>query len=91
VLLHGYFAGSSWIPTLTNVILLISLTPQMILDYSGLTHSIHIIFGGFGLTTDFASMLFGISAQRHIVKLTGYLTLMRWWGAFLLSLYIPNI
>ena len=91
VLLYGYFAGSSWILTLTNVILLISLTPQMILDYSGLTHSIHIIFGGFGLTTGFASMLFGISAQRHIAKLTGYITLMCWWGAFLLSLYVPSI
>lgn len=38
VLLHGYFAGSSLILTLINTILLITLTPQMILDYSGLTH-----------------------------------------------------
>ena len=91
VLLHGYFAGSSLILTLINVILLITLTPQMILDYSGLTHSIHIIFGGFGLTTGFASMLFGIAAQRHIAKLTGYITLGCWWGAFILSLYIPSI
>lgn len=80
VLLHGYFAGSSWILTLINVILLITLTPQMILDYSGLIHSVHIIFGGFGLLTGFTSMLFGIAAQRHIAKVTGYITLVRWWG-----------
>ena len=79
-LLHGYFAGSSWILTLINVILLINLTPQMILDYSGLIHSVHIIFGGFGLLTGFTSMLFGIAAQRHIAKVTGYITLVRWWG-----------
>ena len=91
VLIHGYFAGSSWILTLISVILLITLTPQMILDYSGLIHSIHIIFGGFGMTTGFSSMLFGIAAQRHIAKLTGYLTLVCWWGAFILSLYIPSI
>jgi len=91
VLIHGYFTGSSWILTLINVILLITLTPQMILDYSGLIHSIHIIFGGFGMTTGFSSMLFGIAAQRHIAKLTGYLTLVCWWGAFILSLYIPSI
>ena len=91
VLLHGYFAGSSWILTLINVILLSTLTPQMILDYSGLTHSIHIIFGGLGMITGFTSMLFGISAQRHIAKLTGYFTLAFWWGAFILSLFIPSI
>ncbi|MFW9949864.1 MAG: hypothetical protein ACFFKA_07050 [Candidatus Thorarchaeota archaeon] len=91
VLLHGYFAGSSWILSLLNVIFLISLTPQMILDYSGLIHSMHIIFGGFGIVTGFASMLFGVAAQRHIAKLTGYITLVCWWGAFLLSLYISSI
>ena len=90
-LLHGYFAGSSWILTLIKIILLVTLTPQMILDYSGLTHSIHIIFGGFGMVTGFTSMLFGIAAQRHVAKLTGYITLVFWWGAFLLSLYINSI
>jgi len=91
VLLHGYFTGSSWILTLINVILLITLTPQMILDYSGLIHSVHIIFGGFGLLTGLRSMLFGIAAQRHIAKVTGYITLVCWWGAFILSLYLPSI
>ena len=91
VLLHGYFAGSSWILTLINIILLITLSPQMILDYSGLIHSIHIMFGGFGTVTVFTSMLFGIAAQRHIAKFTGYITLVCWWGAFLLSLYIPSV
>jgi len=91
VLLHGYFVGSSWILTLINVILLITLTPQMILDYSGLIHSVHIMFGGFGLLTGLTSMLFGIAAQRHIAKVTGYITLVCWWGAFLLSLYLPSI
>ena len=57
-LLHGYFAGSSWILTLINVILLITLTPQMILDYSGLIHSVHIIFGGFGLLTGLTVSLY---------------------------------
>lgn len=91
VLLHGYFAGSSWIFTLINAILLITMTPQMILDYSGLTHSIHILFGGLGMITGFTSLLFGIAAQRHIAKVTGYITLVCWWGAFLLSLYLPSI
>lgn len=91
VLFHGYFAGFSWILSLINVILIITLTPQMIIDYSGLSHSIHIIFGGLGMIAGFTSMLFGIAAQRHIAKLTGYFTLMFWWGAFILSLYIPSI
>jgi len=47
----------------------------MILDYSGLTHSIHIIFGDLGMITGFTSMLFGITVERHIAKLTGYFTL----------------
>jgi len=63
----------------------------MILDYSGLIHSVHIIFGGFGLLTGLTSMLFGIAAQRHIAKVTGYITLVCWWGAFILSLYLPSI
>ena len=63
VVLHGYFSGSSWILTLINVIFLITLTPQMILDYSGLIHSIHTLFGGFCMTRGFTSMLFGIAAQ----------------------------
>jgi len=91
VLLHGYFAGSSWILSLINVILLITLTPQMILDYSGPTHSMHIIFGGLGMITGFISMLFEISGQRHIAKLTGYFTLAFWWGAFILSWLILSI
>lgn len=91
VLVHGYFAGSSWILSLINVIFLITLTPQMILDYSGFSHSIHIILGGLGMITGFASMLYGIAAQRTIAKLTGYFTLIFWWGAFILSLYIPRI
>ena len=91
VVLHGYFAGSSWILTLISIILLITLTPQMILDYSGLIHSIHTLFGGFGMTTGFTSMIFGIAAQRHIAKVTGYPTLVCWWSGFLLSLYLPSI
>jgi len=91
VLLYGYFAGSSWILSLINIIFLITMTPQMILNYSGFTHLIHILFGGLGMFTSFVSMLFGIAAQRNIAKFTGYFILIFWWSAFLLSLYIPSI
>jgi len=49
------------------------------------------MFESLGMVTGFASMLFGIAAQRNIAKLTGYFTLVFWWGAFILSLYIPNM
>ncbi|MFW9951534.1 MAG: hypothetical protein ACFFKA_15565, partial [Candidatus Thorarchaeota archaeon] len=88
VLWHGYLAGSSWFVTLLNVILLVTLSQKEILDYSGLIHAIHILLGAFGLASGFVSMLFGISGQRYLAKLTGYFTLAGWWGAFLLGLFI---
>jgi len=88
---HGYSAGSSWILTLTNVILLITLTPEQMNDYSGLIHSFHIFCGGIGLSFGFASLLFGISGQRRLAKLTGYITLACWWVALLLGLLLPDI
>ncbi|MGB5909912.1 MAG: hypothetical protein WBH31_01825 [Promethearchaeia archaeon] len=91
VLYHGFGAGSSWIITLTNVILLITLTPQMMTDYSGWIHTFHIVAGAIGLGAGFASMLFGISGQRYNAKLTGFITLGCWWGAFLLGFFIQGI
>ena len=90
VLHHGYFAGSldNYIDKYnsfncfnssddTGLFMIDSFNP--------------IIFGGFGMVTGFTSMLFGIATRRHIAKLTGYITRVFWWGAFLLSLYIPSI
>ncbi|MCP4761887.1 MAG: hypothetical protein GY870_08895 [archaeon] len=88
VLYHGYSAGSAWILTLINVIVLFTLTPAMMLSYSGLLHAVHIICGGVGLTFGFASALFGISGQRRLAKVSGYTTLACWWTAYLLSIFI---
>lgn len=91
VLYHGFGAGSSWIITLTNVILLITLTPERMNNYSGWIHSFHIVGGAIGLGAGFASMLFGISGQRFNAKLTGYITLGCWWGAFLSGFFIQGV
>ncbi|MFW9785627.1 MAG: hypothetical protein ACFFFB_25315 [Candidatus Heimdallarchaeota archaeon] len=50
----------------------------MVLYYSGLIHRIHILLGSVGLGTGFASMLYGVSTQRRLSKLTGYITLLCW-------------
>ncbi|MFW9823816.1 MAG: hypothetical protein ACFFE4_12810 [Candidatus Thorarchaeota archaeon] len=51
-------------------------------------YKIHILLGGVGIGTGFASMLYGISAQRRLSKLIGYIKLLCWWSTFLLSIFI---
>ncbi len=87
-LYHGYTAGGAWIITLLNVILLFTLTQDMMKGYSGWIHALHIICGGVGLTFGFASALFGTSGQRTLAKITGYTTLGCWWFAYLLGFFI---
>ena len=85
---HGLLGITAWILTLINVIALFWMSQQNILSYSGLTHFMHIIGGGGGLAAGFANALFGVSGQRKPAKLTGYITLGCWWGAFLLGLLL---
>jgi hypothetical protein len=85
---HGLLGITAWILTLINVIALFWMSQQNVLNYSGLGHFMHIIGGGGGLAAGFANALFGISGQRKPAKLTGYITLGCWWGAFLLGLLL---
>ena len=85
---HGLLGITAWILTLINVIALFWMSQQNILSYSGLTHFMHIIGGGGGLAAGFANALFGVSGQRKPAKLTGFITLGCWWGAFLLGLLL---
>ncbi|MFX1326726.1 MAG: hypothetical protein ACFE91_01095 [Promethearchaeota archaeon] len=80
---HGILAGSSWILTLVNVLTLIWKNPAIWVSFSLDFHWTHIILGGLGLLTGLLSMLFGIAAERKPAKVTGYITLICWWGAFL--------
>jgi hypothetical protein len=91
VMFHGYTAGSAWIFTLLNVILLFMLSADLMKAYSGWIHAFHIVCGGVGLTFGFTSTLFGISGQRKLAKVTGYTTLACWWTAYLLSIFIQNM
>jgi len=87
-LYHGYTAGGAWILTLLNVILLFTLTQDIMKGYSGWIHALHIVCGAVGLTFGFASALFGLSGQRRLAKVTGYTTLGVWWLAYLLGFFI---
>jgi len=91
VLYHGFYNGSAWILTLINVIWLITLTPQQMTSFSGWLHTAHIGAGGIGLVAGFLSLLFGLSGQRYYAKLSGYVTLGCWWGAFLVGFILPSI
>ena len=84
---HGLLGISAWILTLLNVIALFWLSTQQAVSYSGWLHVIHIGGGGGGLAAGFANALFGTSGQRKLAKLTGFVTLGCWWGAFLLALF----
>lgn len=88
VFYHGLLGISSWILTLLNVIALFWMPGSQVISYSGLIHFMHIIGGGGGLATGFANALFGVSGQRKLAKLTGYITMGCWWGAFLLGLLL---
>ena len=87
-LYHGYTAGGAWILTLLNVILLFTLTQDIMKGYSGWIHALHIVCGAVGLTFGFASALFGLSGQRRLAKVTGYTTLAVWWLVYLLGFFI---
>lgn len=88
VFYHGLLGISSWILTVLNVIALFWMPGSQVISYSGLIHFMHIIGGGGGLITGFANALFGVSGQRKLAKLTGYITMGCWWGAFLLGLLL---
>ncbi|MHA1775947.1 MAG: hypothetical protein DRO88_07055 [Promethearchaeia archaeon] len=87
-LYHGFSAGGAWIITFLNVLLLFSLSQEIMKGYSGWIHALHIICGAMGLTFGFASALFGLSGQRRLAKVTGYTTLGCWWLAYLLGFFI---
>jgi len=87
-LYHGFSAGGAWIITLLNVILLFTLTTDIMKGYSGWLHALHIICGAVGLTFGFTSALFGLAGQRRLAKVTGYTTLGVWWLAYLLGFFI---
>jgi hypothetical protein len=93
VFYHGLLAGSAWILTLINVLsLIVPGMPTTRLDeFAGIIHTIHVLFGSFGMIAGLLSMLFGISGQRNNAKLTGYITIISWWTAFLLGPFIPFI
>ncbi|MFX1305599.1 MAG: hypothetical protein ACFFBF_05100 [Promethearchaeota archaeon] len=82
VKVHGILAGSSWILTLINVVTLVTKNPAIWVAFPLTTHWTHIFLGGFGLLTGLFSMFFGIAAERKPAKITGYITLICWWGAF---------
>lgn len=88
---HGLLNGAAWIITTTNIFLLLTLTETQMSSYSGLIHVIHIFFGATGLVFGLTSGLFGISGQRRLAKMTGYVTLASWWTAYLLSVFIQDI
>lgn len=85
---HGLLGISSWVVTLVNVIALFWMPGSQVINYSGLTHFMHIIGGGGGLAAGFTNALFGTSGQRKLAKLTGYITMGCWWGAFFLGLLL---
>jgi hypothetical protein len=91
VKIHGIFAGSSWILTLVNFFTLFSKNPNLLFAFPFGFHWTHMILGFVGLFTGFLSMLFGIAAERKTAKVTGYITLISWWGAFFLGLILVPI
>ncbi|MHA1453055.1 MAG: hypothetical protein ACTSRD_09360 [Promethearchaeota archaeon] len=90
VMYHGLTAGSSWLLTTLNVVLLFSMTEVQMTEYSGILHTFHILCGAIGLIAGFLSALFGISGQRKWAKMTGYVTLSVWWSAYLVSTFIAG-
>jgi hypothetical protein len=40
------------------------------------------------MAAGFANALFGLSGQRKVAKITGFITMGCWWGAFLLGLIL---
>ncbi|MFW9819767.1 MAG: hypothetical protein ACFFE5_09170 [Candidatus Thorarchaeota archaeon] len=92
VKIHGFLAGGSLILTAINVIVAFIKIPAAawLGGYELIYHLPHIILGALGLFTGVLSMLFGIAAERKQAKLTGYITLVCWWGAFLLGYFLNS-
>ena len=88
VIYHGLTAGSSWILTSLNILLLFAMSEAEMTSHSGVLHTFHILCGTSGLICGFLSALFGISGQRKLAKLTGYITLGCWWTAYLVAIFI---
>lgn len=92
VKVHGILAGASWILTVVNIAIAIIDIP--IVSWFGvwppIYHIPHIILGATGLISGFFSMLFGIAAERKPALITGYITLVSWWAAFLLGYFLNN-
>ena len=91
VLYHGLTAGSSWLLTTLNVLLLFTMSETQMTGYSGVIHTAHIVLGAAGLLCGFLSALFGISGQRKLAKLTGYITLGCWWTAYMIATFIAGV
>lgn len=99
VKIHGILAGGSWVLTMVNAtvgILFGDIGKIPITNWFGayplIYHIPHIILGAIGLVAGFFSMLFGISAARKPAKISGYITLVSWWAAFLLGYFLnPNL
>ena len=91
VLYHGLTAGSSWLLTTLNVLLLFTMSEAQMTGYSGVIHTAHIVLGASGLVAGFLSGLFGISGQRKLAKLTGYITLGCWWTAYMIATFIAGV
>ena len=90
VIYHGLTAGSSWLLTTLNVLLLFSMSEVEMTEFSGVLHTFHILCGAIGLISGFLSALFGISGQRKLAKLTGYITLGCWWTAYMVATFIAG-
>ena len=91
VIYHGLIAGGAWILTTLNVLLLFAMSETEMTSFSGIIHTFHILCGAIGLISGFFSALFGISGQRKLAKLTGYITLGCWWTAYMVATFISGI
>lgn len=90
VMYHGLTAGSSWLLTTLNVLLLFSMSEVEMTEFSGVLHTFHILRGAIGLISGFLSALFGISGQRKLAKFSGYITLGCWWTAYVAAPFIAG-
>ncbi|TFG20172.1 MAG: hypothetical protein EU530_04055 [Promethearchaeota archaeon] len=90
VIYHGLTAGSSWLLTTLNILLLFSMSEFEMTEFSGVLHTFHILCGAIGLISGFLSALFGISGQRKLAKLSGYITLGCWWTAYVVAPFIAG-
>jgi hypothetical protein len=92
VKVHGILAGSSWILTVINMAMAIIRIP--VPSWFGvwplITHIPHIILGTVGLISGFLSMLFGIAAERKPALITGYITIVSWWAAFVFGFFLNS-